>query len=61
MRVNGEVSACGSGAVRFPIAVTIPRAVDAHHPLTVQRAYKVRLAGRTREWSRTSVAPALKR
>ncbi len=63
MRVNGLVSACGSGGVGFPIAVKLPRAVDVHHPVTVRLAYKVHLpgGGGTKRWSHTSVAPALSR
>jgi hypothetical protein len=58
MRVNGDTSRCGSGAVGFPIAVTIdPRIVDAHRRLTVRLAYKVG----DREWSRAAVAPAISR
>jgi hypothetical protein len=63
MRVNGRVSSCGSGAVGFPVAVKIPRAVDSTRPVTVRRAYTVRLPGvaSPRRWSRTSVAPAFSR
>ena len=60
MRVNGRVSACGAGAVGFPIAVKIdPRIVDIHRPLTVRLAYKVRRGGSTTQWNHTSVAPAI--
>ncbi len=60
MRVNGSVSSCGSGAVGFPIAVKIPRAVDVTAPVTVRLAYKVRLpGGGTNRWNHMSVAPAL--
>jgi len=64
MRVNGRVSACGSGAVGFPIAVTIdPRTVDSHGPVTVRLAYKVHLpgSGGTRQWNYTSAAPPVSR
>jgi hypothetical protein len=63
MRVNGRVSACGSGAVGFPIAVKIPRVVDVRQPVTVRLAYKVRLPGArgARRWNHTFVAPALSR
>jgi hypothetical protein len=58
MRVNGDISRCGSGAVGFPIAVTIdPRIVDAHRPLTVRLAYKVG----DRQWSRAAVASGISR
>jgi len=58
MRVNGDVSRCGSGAVGFPIAVKIsPRMIDIHRPLTVRLDYKV---GTTR-WNRTAVASAISR
>lgn len=60
MRVNGDTSRCGSGAVGFPIAVKIPvgpRMIDIHHPLTVRLAYEVG----TNRWSRTAVAPAISR
>lgn len=62
MRVNGRVSTCGSGSAGFPIAVTIPRMIDIHRPLSVRLAYKVRLpgGGGTQRWKRTVVAPALK-
>lgn len=61
MRVNGIVAKCGGGAVPFPIAVKLPRAVDVHKPVAVQLAYKVRLPGTggVRRWSYNSVAPAL--
>ncbi len=61
MRVNGDVSSCGSGATAFPIAVTIdPRVVDVRHPVTVRLAYKVELpsGGGTRRWSKTATVPA---
>jgi hypothetical protein len=59
MRVNGQVTTCGSGAVAFPIAVKIdPRTVDVHHPLTVRLAYKVRLGRATKQWSKTLHARA---
>jgi hypothetical protein len=64
MRVNGRVSACGSGAVGFPIAVKIdPRTVDVHRPVSVRLAYQVHLpgGGGTKQWSYTSVAPAVGR
>jgi hypothetical protein len=63
MRVNGDVSACGSGAVGFPIAVKIPRAVDVRQPVTVRLAYKVQLpgGGGTNRWNHTAVAPAIGR
>jgi hypothetical protein len=64
MRVNGRVATCPAGAAAFPIAVKIdPKIVDVHHPLTVRLAYKVRLpgSGRTRQWQRIAVAPALSR
>jgi hypothetical protein len=63
MRVNGRVSACGSGAVGFPIAVKFdPRVVDVRRPVTVRLAYAVRLpgGGGTRRWNRTAVAPAVR-
>jgi len=62
MRINGLVSACGTGGVGFPITVKIdPRLVDVHRPVTVRVAYKVRLpgAGGVRHWTYRSVAPAL--
>jgi hypothetical protein len=64
MRVNGRVSACGSGAVGFPIGVEIdPRTVDVRRPITVQLAYKVQLpdGSGTSKWRHTSVAPAISR
>ena len=58
MRVNGQVSRCGAGAVGFPIAVKIdPQVVDVHRPMAVRLAYKV---GR-RQWHRAVVAPAISR
>ena len=61
MRINGRVAGCGSGGASFPIAVTIPRVIDVHSPLTVLMEYKVRLPGttRARESHHTVVAPAL--
>ena len=63
MRVNGRIAGCGSGAVGFPIAVTLdPRAVDVHRPVTVRLAYNVRPPGEaTRQWSRSFVASAISR
>ena len=63
MRVNGRVSACGSGGAAFPIAVKLPRPVDVHQPVTVRLAYKVRLpgGGGVKRWNHTSVAPAVSR
>jgi hypothetical protein len=60
MRVNGDVERCSSGAVGFPIAVTIdPKLVDVHRSLTVLLAYKVTVGGHTRTSHKRVTAPAL--
>ena len=63
MRVNGQVEKCAGGSVPFPIAVKIPRSVDAQHALTVRLEYRVHVPGEqtTRHWEHTVVAAALSR
>ena len=58
LTVLGNVTDCGSGAVPFPIAVTIPPIVNFCEPVTLRLAHKVRVGGRTNQWSQTAVAPA---